>query len=472
MHGDIFKGKKVLVFGLGVLGGGVATTNWLLKHGARVTTTDIKDKKALAESLRQINGRVQLSLGGHTKRDIDAHDIVVVNPDVSINNPFIRYAFSKHKIVLNEALIFNSLFSGELVGVTGTRGKTTTVHWTNYFLNGARTAIIAGNSPQHQFLKVLDTSRSIDVAVTELSSFHLELFDRSHRAPDVAVITNVYQDHLNRHGSLKNYAETKARIFLGQTASQHAILNYDNPWTKHFISMRPRGHQWFFSRIKSLPKSLNGIWLKKDTVYFQKDEAIKKLFILGDFIKEKGMHNVENFLASALAAFCAGCPWDIIKKRIQTLPSVMFRQETIFKNNRMTIINDTTATSPEGGIAAVNRFGAPHCILITGGTDRQLSFTKWAQSVQKHIAPKNMVFLTGSATKKMREKLPASYRAMPVYDTLDECVKVALVKAGLYKKSVVLFSPSSKSFEKFKNEFDRGEQFNKIIRRLCGNQKK
>src|SRR3989338_7090008 len=101
-----FKGKKVLVFGLGLLGGGVATTNWLLKPGAKVTVTDLKDKKALFQSLKKIKGKAVLSLGGHKESDVEANDIIVVNPDVSINNKYVQLAFKLGKQIENEATIF------------------------------------------------------------------------------------------------------------------------------------------------------------------------------------------------------------------------------------------------------------------------------------------------------------------------------------------------------------------------------
>ena len=121
-----FKDKKVLVFGLGILGGGVSVTNWLLKQGAQVTVTDLKTEAELSESLKKLIGPVTLKLGGHTKEIIDDTNIVVLNPDVSINNEFVKYAFEKGKEVTNEAIIFFHEFGKPIIGITGTRGKTTT----------------------------------------------------------------------------------------------------------------------------------------------------------------------------------------------------------------------------------------------------------------------------------------------------------------------------------------------------------
>src|SRR3989338_10139471 len=220
-----FKGKKVLVFGLGLLGGGVATTNWLLKQGAKVTVTDLKDEKALLQSLKKIKGRVELTLGGHKERDVKKNDIIVVNPDVSINNKYVQLAFRLGKQVENEATIFLKNWRKPAVAITGTRGKTTTVNWVNHFMKAKYKSSVAGNSYEKPFLKILDERKKLDRAAVEIPSFVLEFFNQSVPLPDVAVITNIYQDHLNRHQSLENYALTKANIFKRQTSEQNLILN-------------------------------------------------------------------------------------------------------------------------------------------------------------------------------------------------------------------------------------------------------
>ena len=115
---DIFKNKKVLVFGLGLLGGGVATTNWLLKHGAKVTVTDLKTKEQLAPSLKRIKGKVMLRLGGHSEADIRANDAVVFNPDISVKNPYVALARKLKKRVENEATIFYALCDKPIVAIT------------------------------------------------------------------------------------------------------------------------------------------------------------------------------------------------------------------------------------------------------------------------------------------------------------------------------------------------------------------
>lgn len=466
-----FKNKKVLVFGLGLLGGGVATTNWLLRQGAKVTVTDLKTKKQLASSLKQIKGRVKFKLGGHDERDIRQSDIVVFNPDIPVTSPYVKLARELGKRVENEATIFYELCDKPIIAVTGTRGKTTTVNWISHFLNAKKKTVVAGNSYVEPLLETLDRAGRYSAVVNEIPSYHLEYFDESVKAPEIAVITNVFQDHLNRHASFEEYAATKARIFKNQNAKQNLILNYDNDWTAFFSKQKPRAKVWFFSLLP-LPADSHGVFYKDDAVFFKNNDKPWQALKVKGFIAKWGGHNLQNLLASSLATHLDGVSWAQIQRRIKTLPQIPFRQEVIYDgsirltagNKRLKIINDTSATSPDGGIAVIDRFAGPDTILITGGTDRQLDYVQWAKAVAQKLKPENIIFISGSATVKMLNTLgwKADNR---VFETLEECLKTALAKAGEYAKPVILFSPAAKSFEKFKNEFDRGRQFNLLVKK-------
>jgi UDP-N-acetylmuramoylalanine--D-glutamate ligase len=467
---NLFKGKKVLVFGLGLLGGGVATTNWLLKHGAEVTVTDLKNKEQLAPSLKRIKGpfgglrvsKVKLKLGGHSERDIRENEIIVLNPDVSPKNHLIKLARKLGKQIENEATIFYKLCSKPIVAVTGTRGKTTTANWLAHFLNARYKTVVSGNSYVEPLLKTLDRVNKFSVVVNELPSYHLELFGGGIKAPEV-VITNIFQDHLNRHGSLENYVRAKANIFKNQTADQNLVLNRDNKWTPFLLKLKPKAKTWFFS-LSSLPKKISGIFYKNGTIYLQNESGVRKALEADGFIEKWGEHNLQNLLAASLMAHICGVPWPKIQQKIKTLPQIPFRQEIVFRNKRIKIINDTSATSPDGGIAAIKRFGGPHCVLIAGGTDRQLDYSEWARVVSGAIKKNNLILLAGSATEKMLKYL-GKVDESQIFDTLRGCVAAGFKKTAGYPRAVLLFSPAAKSFEKFKNEFDRGKQFNALIRK-------
>src|SRR3989344_8758728 len=401
--------KRVLLFWLGLLGGGIATANWLIKQGARLTVADAKTRQQLAPSIAKIKGEVEYVLGG-TEPSLDGVEILVLNPGVSFRHPLVVKARESGIPVINEATIFYNTFPGKIIGITGTRGKTTTAHWTHHFI---KDSVLAGNSPEHPFLSVLPLSppspsyrkrgtRGGNIwAVTELSSFHLELFDSSVRPPDIAVVTNIYRDHLNRYDSMQEYAETKKNLYRWQKPGQILIT-----------------------------------------------EANEVPLELGNFEEKWGRHNLANVRMAALAAHYAGVSWETIQSLIATLPQLPYRQQVVFQSDTLTIINDNNATSPDGGIAAIERFAGPDTVLIAGGTDANLDFAKWNEIVEKKILKKHRIFLSGSATDKMVSG--------NIYETLGECIEIALKN----NPKIILFSPACKSFEKFINEYDRGEQFN------------
>ncbi|MFA5173510.1 MAG: UDP-N-acetylmuramoyl-L-alanine--D-glutamate ligase [Candidatus Paceibacterota bacterium] len=463
-----FSGKKVLLIGLGILGGGVATTNWLLKQGVKLRITDLKKREELLPSIKKIKGKAEFILGGHKKEDVDWSEIVVVNPDVSMESEFVRYAILRKKEIWNEATIFFEFLGKPIVAITGTRGKTTTTWWTNHFLSAKFKTSLAGNSTDFQFLKILPLAPKLEAAVVELPSFHLEGFNKEIKPPKVAVITNVYRDHLNRHKTEENYARVKANIFRGQGADDFLVLNYDDEKTKFLLNLKPKAKIYFFSK-KRLPKGKNGVFYENGFVIFRDREEEKKVFSIGNFVKEKGEHNLMNLLSSSLAAHLFGVLWKDISGRIKTLPEVSFRQEEIYNDGKLKIINDTTATSPEGGEVAIKRFGGEACVLITGGTDRDLDYKEWAKAVKENIKMENIVFLKGSATEKMIADL--KIKKANVFEDLEKCFYKALKTARQYKKSVILFSPAAKSFELFKNEYDRGEKLNSIVKKELGRAK-
>jgi UDP-N-acetylmuramoylalanine--D-glutamate ligase len=444
------KNKKILVMGLGLLGGGIATTKWLVKHYAKVTVTDLKNKKSLSDSIKALGTAaksVSFVLGRHNESDFKNNEIIVVNPAVPKESPFLKIALDSKAKFENEASLFFRFCKNPIIGVTGTRGKTTTVNWILHLLKQKYPkAVLTGNSSDNPMLNALDGLDEKSPVVVELSSWHLEILPQSEKSSHIAVITNIYPDHLNRYKNVAEYANAKANIFKDQASDDFLILNKSNPWTKFFLGKKPKSKIIYASNIKEL--------------------AIDK-----NFSKKWGEHNLENLEIAATAANLAGVSWDLIKKGIKTLPQIKFRQEIIFHNKNLTVVNDTTATSPDGTVAALKRFGSQtkELILVTGGTDKNLIFTDWAKEIKKYVKPENLFLLEGSATIKMvgeLEKQRFFGKTPPqLFLSLETLLTSALKRAKLVKeKAVLLFSPSSASFEKFKNEFDRGEKFDSFFK--------
>jgi len=473
---DPLKNKKVLVMGLGLLGGGAATVNWLIDHGAQVTVTDLKDADVLAPSVRKVEEhlkkgardgrdyaqrakRLVWALGKHTNAMVDAAQILVANPDVPLRSPYVQHALGRGIPVHNEGTLFYGLWKGKTVGITGTRGKTTTATWTKHFIPKS---ILTGNSTVKPFLAAADERAS--VAVTELSSFILEYFPSFKRSPRIAVITNLYRDHLNRHGTMQEYAAAKANIFAHQSSRDIAIFNADDPATVTFLAARPQAQVRYFS-LAPLPAGQEGVWYQEGSVFERIGTKERPVLAIPEFVAAWGEHNLANLLAAVSAAHAAGVPWKQVQERIAMLPTIPYRQETVFQGRKVRVINDTTATSPEGGIAAIRRWGGSNCILIAGGTDRELDYRAWADEVRRNIRTTNLMLLEGSATKKMRRSLGAWGRGIRSYGSLEDVWQAALKRAPSFMTSVILFSPAAKSFELFQNEYDRGQQFNALVRK-------
>ena len=478
------RNKKVLVVGLGILGGGVSTCLWLLKHKAKISITDLKQKKDLEKSLKRLKRylpQIKLVLGKHNKNDFKNNDIIVVNPGAPVkNNPYLKIASRANKFIENEITLFFRFNKSPVIAVTGSWGKTTTTNWIGHLLREKyNNVVVGGNTPDNPVLSFLDKLKPSIPVILELSSFQLELLKPKYKTPKIAVITNLYRDHLNRHGNMKDYARAKARIFQNQKNTDYLILNYNNKWTKFFLSLKPQSKVYFISKYP-LPQNKSGIYSRKSKIYFQENKKKELVLNANKFIKQWGEHNLDNLMSAILVAKLFRLSFSQIKKQIATLPQLKFRQETVFQNKKFLIINDSSATSPDATIAVLKRFKqykstnkkstnkkSSNIILITGGTDKDLEFNKLAEEIKQSILPKNLVILNGSASKRLIKELNKTKYSNKyfVFESLAECFYYSLCQKKEKKKNIILFSPAATSFEKFKNEYDRAKRFNKLVQR-------
>lgn len=494
-----FKNKKVLIWGLGILGGGVSAVKWFYKRGAELRITDLKKRKDLESSIKKLkNIRAKYLLGKHRKKDFDWADIIFANPGVSYKNELVKYAKEKNKEIVNDCYLFFKYSKGDVIAVTGTRGKTTTTTWIyelikanlNSLIQKNGSIFLGGNQPEKSLFKILEKTKENSLSVLELSSFQLEFYEKGLRAPKIAIITNIYNDHLNRYSSFEEYASMKAKIFQNQKEDDYLILNYDNSWTKFFLNFKPKSRVYFVS-FKKLLKRLKGAYIHKEIFYIRDEKEIKVMNIK-KFSQIYGEHNVYNLLLSFLASYLylKSKYKDVqylniienLKKRIFSLKTPELRQQIIYQSKNLTIVNDSAGTSPDATIMAIKRF-KNNIILITGGTDKNLDFKELAKIIKKYIDPENLILLNGSATKKLINELEEiKYKPKYIFEDLKDCIKkgfeninlkrshqdkVRKINTKIHSQSyVILFSPGSASFEKFKNEFDRGRKFNKIIKRI------
>jgi len=298
---SLFRKKKILVFGLGILGGGVEAVKWFYKNGAKITVTDKKIKKELLSAIKKLKKiKVKYVLGKHRFEDIDKFDVVYFNPGVSYKSEWVKYAKEKGKEIVNDCYLFFKYAKGDIIALTGTRGKTTTTTWiyellthlqmnkiqintdtisknprNQYSCESVRVksasnpripVFLGGNQPEKSLFKILDKTKENSISVLELSSFQLEFYEKELKAPRIAIITNIYNDHLNRYSGFEEYASVKARIFQNQTKDDYLILNLDNTWTKFFLKLKPKSRIYFVSLKR---KSKKGIYIKNEKIFIK-----------------------------------------------------------------------------------------------------------------------------------------------------------------------------------------------------------
>ncbi len=467
-------GTKTLVVILGAHGGGVANAKWLLKRGAAVTVTDMRSASELSHSLARFTERerrdIRFVLGGQHEEDFRTSDLILLGPGVQKRSSWRKIAFDLGKRVENDASLFFRYAKHPVIAVTGTRGKTTTTQWITQLLARKHHNVKAsGNTPENPLLSEVDRSfPSGEPHVVELSSWQLELAPVAGRSPKIAVITNLYRDHLNTYDGMEDYADAKANIFAHQTAKDSLILNYDNRWFSYFAK-KPRRSKLYAFSLTRLPRSYDGAYIDRGYLMLRLFGEDRRVVPVRAFLHEYGEHNVSNLLAAVLAVALFDPATRITSSDLRALVGPRMREEIVFRAPRLTVVNDSTATTPDGTIAAIERFSKEgEIFLICGGTDKELSFGELARLVKKRVPPSSLTLLNGSATKKLSAALARiGYKVSAPHEDLDVCVREALTQSKRSRKrAIILFSPGAASFEKFKHEFERGERFETLVRKM------
>lgn len=448
--------------GLGILGGGLGTARFLLKQGVTLTITDKREKNILLPTIKKLPKTISYTLGKHIQKDFHTADFVVVNQAVPRYGEWVQFAERIGKKIHTDLTLFLERFpkNKEYIAITGTRGKTTTTLWTHHLIEGS---IVGGNIPESSPLTIMNKRGAL--FVLELSSFQLEYIHSGLRAPHIALITNMYQDHLNRHGTMDEYVRSKANIFLNQTENDYLIVNSDNQYTKIFLEHKPRSHVLFVS-ASPLSKQMEGMYIDKGNIYIRMDGVVKKI------MRSPFSTNFENqnLMGAMLVAYLYTKNWKFIVPKVKTLPRASMRREVIMREKNLTVVNDSAGTSPDATVALLSVYRTiPQAqkILITGGTNKQLDFKEWAKIIKKEVSRDCIYLLEGSATSVMIDELRKihyfkKHETVHVFSDLKDIVEAVSSQKG---KKTILFSPSSASFEKFKNEFDRGTSFTRLARR-------
>ena len=435
--------------GLGLLGRGVGDAVFLAQCGAHLTVTDLKTEKELAPSLKKLKRlkNIKFVLGRHRISDFQKADLIIKSAGVPLDSPYIKEA-KKHGVpVTMSTALFAKLIPEDvtLIGVTGTRGKTTVTHLTYEILRSdKRRVFLGGNVRGVSTLALLKKVKPKDYVVLELDSWQLQGFGDERKSPHIAVFTNFLEDHMNYYrGNMNQYWKDKEYIFTHQK-ERDIIFAGKGVVSRIRKNTRRKGE---LIVVDDIPKN----WK----------------------LKMPGEHNRANAAFATAVTHQIGVSRQIIKKTVESFRGVPGRLEYLRTIRGVKIYNDTTATMPTATIAALRALQPTtynpakgearqrrlqlKIILIIGGADKNLDMSTLLKEIPKYC--KKVLLLPGTGTDKLSIKYKVS--SIKYVKNLTMAVKEALTHAE--RGDIVLFSPAFASFGLFKNEFDRGEQFNKLV---------
>lgn len=428
-----FKGKKITVMGLGLLGRGIGDARYLAECGAELVVTDLKSKEALASSVVELESfpNIQFVLGEHRLEDFCDRDLIIKAAGVPLDSPSIAEAKKNAIPVRMSADLFAEISNIPIVGVTGTRGKSTVTHMVHAILKEAgKSVLLGGNVRGVSTLALLREVTPSHVAVLELDSWQCQGWGEAEMSPHVAVFTTLFQDHLNYYkDDPAQYLADKANIFLHQKPEDILVL----------------GKQC------------------APTVIDRYGEVIESKTLVADNLKMPdtwtlrvpGMHNRYNAALALTVARALEISDDTSRVALESFAGVPGRLELVREKDGVRIYNDTTATTPEATLAALSALDPAQTILIMGGADKGLDMNALLLKLKE---VKRVILLSGTGTSRVLEFIPDA----SVFDDLGKAVTEAFASAG--EDDTILFSPAFASFGMFKNEYDRGDQFTALVR--------
>jgi UDP-N-acetylmuramoylalanine--D-glutamate ligase len=455
-------GKRALVMGLGVHGGGLGVARFLVGRGAQVTVTDLRDAEALRSSLDALAGLpIRYVLGEHREEDFRSADLVIRNPGVPRESRYLQIARSAGAAIEMEMTLFFRLCPGPILGITGTKGKTTTTLLAGAMLEHDYPGTVIAGNLRVSALEALPRITSATPVVLELSSWQLEGLGEARLSPHYACVTNLSPDHLNRYRDMADYAQAKQQIFLWQTAGGVTVLNRDDAEVAGWASQAPGRVVWFGHRLDrpGLSYDDRGLWWDGERVCGIDDIILP------------GRHNIGNVAAAAALALSFGASRAAVRAAARAFRGVEHRLELVRERDGVRYVNDTAATSPAAAIAALRSFDAP-IVLLVGGADKDLPFDALAQAAAGRA--RAVVLLNGTATPRLEQALRAAVAqrqdVAPGFSILgpfdDFAAAITAARDLAQPGDVVLLSPGCASFGMFRNEFHRGEEFRRIVAQL------
>jgi len=462
---DNFAGMKALVMGLGIHGhgSGLEAARYLAERGAEVTVTDLRDEKALVSSIEELkNYPIHYVLGRHEIEDFRAADLVVKNPGVRSDSPYLKAARS----IETDISLFLAACPARIIAVTGSKGKSSVSSALYWALNEERKGKIRlGGNITPSPLSFLDELEDTDDVVLELSSWQLgDLLLREPGGSDLlkpraAVITPIMRDHMDRYDSMEAYVADKRLIYRNQDEGDVTIA-MDDGWGKDFLR-ESRGRPLLYSD-KPLAEGTYGGWSDDPAGpgYARLRDTPVMEVVPGRPIVS-GRHQKQNLLAAALALLDLGLDAGFIRESLGRFPGIEHRLEFFHESGGIRFYNDSTATIPEAAAAAITAFEKPP-LLVCGGTDKELDFNPLAAAAGK---AGGIFLLEGTGSEKLKRLLDSNgVKYCGPFDSLEAALGAVLETAA--RGDIVVLSPGCTSFGMFRNEFDRGQKWKAAVRKI------
>lgn len=450
---NLFKGKKVTIMGLGLLGKGIGDAKFLAECGAEVLVTDLKTKEQLQSSLDILKeySNITYILGEHRLEDFRNRDFIIKGGDVPPNSPYILEARKFNTPIEMDVSLFAKYTSATLVGITGTRGKSTTTQAIYEVLNTYYTkgkVFLGGNVRGMATLPLLAEAKAGDIVVLELDSWQLYGFGEAKISPHVAVFTNFLKDHLNYYlkvdpteaGAEALYFKDKAAIFANQKAGDYLIT-----------------HPQIIDRIKREYPVVPSTIIAADKTDLSR----------GITLQIPGDHNRDNMALAQETLKVLGLSDQQIATGLSEYKGMPGRLEFIREINGVKIYNDTTATTPDGVVAALKGLSTnKNVILIFGGADKGIDMTPVLTAITDYA--KVAILLSAPGKTSGSDRIQKDFEQLTITKDTAENLTVALSKALAQAQSgdSIVLSPAFASFGMFKNEYDRGDQFTEIVKSL------
>ncbi|WP_242144474.1 MULTISPECIES: UDP-N-acetylmuramoyl-L-alanine--D-glutamate ligase [unclassified Bacillus cereus group] len=444
-----YQNKNILV--LGIAKSGYAAANLLKSLGANVIVNDGKPlaNNELAAEL-QAKG-MDVVCGGHPLELLERNiALVVKNPGIPYSNPLLVAAKEKQIPIITEIELAYRISEAPFIGITGSNGKTTTTMLTFEMLKeGEKHPVIAGNIGTVA-CEVAQSAKANEVLVTELSSFQLmgvETFQ-----PKVAAFLNLFEAHLDYHGTKKEYGLAKANIFKNQTAADYSVINADDADVMA-LSADSKGQKILFSATKEIE---DGAYIKENALYFKGEKVVE----IKDVVLP-GKHNLENILAAMSIAKLLGVANEAIVAVLKRFTGVKHRLEYVTTIHNRKFYNDSKATNMLATEKALSAFTSP-VILLAGGLDRGNEFDDLIPYFEQHV--KAIVTYGQTAPKLVHAAEKAGLAIIETVNHLEEAVERAYAHST--DGDVILLSPACASWDQFKTFEERGDIFIQAVHKL------